>query len=458
MKIAGILLQPVALLLLLTALAACDSTLEPPTTPDDETDEADPPPSFDITWLSENAISFNTAEPGTDYADLIPLKDIVGDARIVALGEGTHGTREFFQMKHRVLEFLVREMGFNAFAIEATWAESNDVNQYVHTGEGDPAVLLSNLYFWTWNTEEVLDMIHWMRQHNQANPGQPVSFQGFDMQFSRRAMDMVSSFVWRVDQDNHHIVGLGYFCWRVWAHALSYPSMGDSIQTDCRTGVEAAYALVADNREAYEQATSPEEYATVLRAARITVQHEYTRSRRWVETEPHPRDRFMAENVEWLLDQGGPDRKIVLWAHNAHVMDLLPWMGGYLRQRYGDDMVIAGFSFHQGQFNAYGWKDGRIVSPLGVHSSSQAMAGSYEYYFNQVEPDRFFVDLRPLRLGAPDHAAWLKGPLPLRMIGAVTDVANDARNYMNTRLVDQFDFLIHFRRTEPSRLLPFVSD
>ena len=67
---------------------------------------------------------------------------MIGDARVVALGEATHGTREFFLMKHRVLEFLVKELDFNLFAIEATWPEANRVNEYVHTGEGDPAELL----------------------------------------------------------------------------------------------------------------------------------------------------------------------------------------------------------------------------------------------------------------------------------------------------------------------------
>ncbi len=106
-----------------------------------------PPPGPEIAWLRENAVEFRTAEPGGDYADLMPLEQIIGNARVVALGEATHGTREFFQMKHRILEFLVREMGFTTFGIEATWAEANRVNDYVHTGVGDPAVLLSNLYF-----------------------------------------------------------------------------------------------------------------------------------------------------------------------------------------------------------------------------------------------------------------------------------------------------------------------
>ena len=80
----------------------------------------------------------------------VPLVDMVGDAHLVALGEATHGTREFFQLKHRILELLVRERGFNVFAIEATMPEAFAVNDYVLTGRGDPAKALAGLYFWTW--------------------------------------------------------------------------------------------------------------------------------------------------------------------------------------------------------------------------------------------------------------------------------------------------------------------
>jgi len=85
--------------------------------------------------------------PADNLDDLEPLRSLVGDARIVSLGEATHGTREFFLMKHRILRFLVERMGFTAFAIEATWPEANRLDRYVRTGDGDPAVLLSGLYF-----------------------------------------------------------------------------------------------------------------------------------------------------------------------------------------------------------------------------------------------------------------------------------------------------------------------
>ncbi|HUP18578.1 MAG TPA: erythromycin esterase family protein, partial [Gemmatimonadota bacterium] len=116
-------------------------------------------------WIRDHAIALTATEPGNGFADLQPLRQIVGDARIVALGEATHGTREFFQLKHRMLEFLVSEMDFNIFAIEASLTEALDVNRYVLSGEGDPARALAGMYFWTWDTEEVLALIRWMREY-----------------------------------------------------------------------------------------------------------------------------------------------------------------------------------------------------------------------------------------------------------------------------------------------------
>ena len=151
-------------------------------------------------WLAANAIRLSTVEAGHGFADMQPLKKIVGEARVVSLGEATHGTREFFQLKHRMLEFLVNEMGFNIFAIEATMPESFDINEYVLTGQGDPAKALAGIYFWTWDTEEVLGMIEWMRRYNaDAQHTRKVKFYGFDMQSAARAAKVTLAYLRRVD-------------------------------------------------------------------------------------------------------------------------------------------------------------------------------------------------------------------------------------------------------------------
>ncbi|MEM1330450.1 MAG: erythromycin esterase family protein [Planctomycetota bacterium] len=142
-------------------------------------------------WVREHAIPVRTVEAGNGLNDLAPLAELIGEARVVALGETTHGSREQFQMKHRLLEYLVEEVGFSVFSIEANMPESYEVNRYVVGGEGDPSQLIKGMYFWTWATEEVLTMVEWMYDANAESREKGldpvIRFTGFDMQFPKVA-------------------------------------------------------------------------------------------------------------------------------------------------------------------------------------------------------------------------------------------------------------------------------
>jgi erythromycin esterase-like protein len=153
-----------------------------------------------VEWIRSNAIPLQTVEAGHGFADMAALKNVVGDARIVALGEATHGTREFFQFKHRMVEFLATQKGFTIFSIEANMPEAYRLNDFVLTGKGDPKELIKGMYFWTWNTQEVLDMVLWMRDFNQSGKGH-IEFTGFDMQTPTVSMEIVRDFVQARDGD-----------------------------------------------------------------------------------------------------------------------------------------------------------------------------------------------------------------------------------------------------------------
>lgn len=149
-------------------------------------------------WIRKHSVVLETVDPNAGLGDLEPLRQLVGDARIVALGEGTHGTREFFLMKHRITRFLAEEMGFTIFAIEANMPEARRINDFVMGGEDDPIQLLGGLYCWPWNTEEVLELIRWMREFNHSGRRR-MAFTGFDMQRPTLAMAMVEDFAERHD-------------------------------------------------------------------------------------------------------------------------------------------------------------------------------------------------------------------------------------------------------------------
>jgi erythromycin esterase-like protein len=172
---------------------------------------AAPPTAEETDWVKQHAIPLKSVEAGNGFEDLQPLKRVIGDARIVSLGEPTHGTREAFQFKHRLVEFLASEMGFTVFGIEASMPEACALNPWVlgRVGEGtdeEAAKLIGGMYFWTWNTEEVLAMVKWMRAFNAreaaAGTGKTIQFTGFDMQTPDVAMQIVADFVEKHDAES----------------------------------------------------------------------------------------------------------------------------------------------------------------------------------------------------------------------------------------------------------------
>src|SRR5262245_42288736 len=150
-----------------------------------------------VQWVQRSSVPLRTEDPASAPSDLEPLKSYVGRAHVVALGEGTHGTREFYMLKHRMVNYLVTRMGFSVLAIEAGMPEAYALNHYVITGEGDPKQLLRGLKFWAWNTQELLDLVESLRELNRTE--HHVQFAGFDMQNIETAMATVRSFVARSD-------------------------------------------------------------------------------------------------------------------------------------------------------------------------------------------------------------------------------------------------------------------
>jgi erythromycin esterase len=432
--------------LLALAVTACDGKGDP----------VEPEPEGpDITWLQQNAIPLATSEPGGPYTDLAPLGQMVAGARIVALGEATHGTREFFRMKHRVLEYLVKEQGFNTFAIEAGWAEVNRINHYVQTGEGDPVALVS-LMHWIYNTAEVAEMVRWMRQHNQNPGGAPkVSFRGVDVSSSRLAMNDVVAYLRGVNGASADSVVGHYACYRAWSDTVggfvqNYGGANAQQKEKCQQGVAAAYAQMATGATAYTAATGHDAYELALQTARVVVQSEH--QRRDPEQRLARRDQNMAENAVWAAGPEGSGRKLVLWAHNGHVSNRQPWMGSHLAQTYGSGYRIVGFSFHRGPFSVI--LEG---GPLSSATAPPAQADSYEHQFHRVGLPRFMLDLRPVRAGQAPGAAWLAGPMLMRVIGSVYDPAAPQSGSFPVWLTQEYDVLIHIEESTATQLLPYRS-
>ncbi len=132
-----------------------------------------------VAWLDQTALPLS-ADLSAPPADITKIGQVIGDRRVVAMGETTHGTKEFFDLKHRFFRYLVEERGFRTLAMEMTRDAGDAVNHFVRTGEGDPRALLQGSYFF-FDAKEMLELILWMRAYNEHRPTEEqVFFMGFD--------------------------------------------------------------------------------------------------------------------------------------------------------------------------------------------------------------------------------------------------------------------------------------
>jgi len=419
-----------------------------------------PTPQSAVDWLKGAASPITTTDPTASLSDLEPLKQMIGAAHLVGLGEGTHGTREFFQMKHRIVQMLVRDMGFTTFAIEASTPEANDLNRYVLNGEGDPKVLLSRLYFWTWNTQEVLDMIHWMQQWNASvQPSRRVQFLGFDMQFPGEAMDSVQAFVTALNPADSAYVASRFTCMNPYRNrgrtqaevpASFYAGrVSASEQAACKAGLQQVYDLIAADMVKYSTAATAATFNLRLHDARLVQQWE-SRCAVTGFTQNLARDRFMAENIGWIRDQAGANGKVVLWAHNGHIQSVEGFMGGHLRAAYGRDYVNLGFAFGTGGFNAVGLNGEGLKS----WQTNFIPTNSIEAIFAGTNKFGLLLDTRTISSGGA--ATTLSGPIVMRSIGSSFNGSAESSFFGPVTLPAAFDLLLFIQTTTPSQLLPFV--
>jgi erythromycin esterase len=408
-------------------------------------------------WLKSQAIPLKSVEAGHGFADLQPLKKILKDARIVGLGEATHGSREFFQFKHRMLEFLVREMGFTVFAIEASYPACFNVNEYVLTGKGDRAKALASQGFWTWDTNEVSDMIDWMRAYNEKAPaGKKVKFLGYDLQHFEQGLDLVIAYIRKVAPEYAETAEATYKPLRLSVQDYSKRSEEEMSQTRAR--MRDLIGFLAYNQARFVRQTSAAEFDLVMQHARIPLQFDdsYTRSMK----DPkfiYTRDYYMAENIESLMKTEGPGTRMVVWAHNGHiqtgVLGALPSMGAYLRKFFGDAYYALGFSFNEGGFQSRDLSQkGR--GALTEFSFGPAAAGTGDWYFARPGIANYIVDFR----GAPKEgrvAQWLSSTLPMRSVGSGFATDRPERAFQTqTVLKNHYDGMIFIARTTRARPNP----
>jgi len=402
-------------------------------------------------WIQESAVPLNTVEAGHGFKDLNPLKKILRDVRVVGLGEATHGTREFFQLKHRLLEFLVREMDYRIFAIEASAEGCRAINDYVLRGEGDPAAALAGQKFWTWDTHEVRDMIAWMREYNRKSPdSRKVSFLGYDLQHLDQGMLRLEKYFDLYLPSGSEAVREALGPIRIDPFDIAkLPGAPDADKTRILARLYAVLGRLVFNETPLIREGGEEEYRDALNTARILTQFYYAYSKPMMsakseETGAALRDLFMAHNIEYILRTGGADTRIVVWAHNGHI-STASWgpgyraMGSHLRDILGDAYYSLGFAFNRGGFQS------RLMDPeserngaLIEHRVDDAPEGSIGWFLARPGLDKYLLDFRSAP-DIPEVLDWLKSAHPMRFIGAAYGPKHAVSSLASTVPLEHFD-------------------
>ncbi|MDP9121442.1 MAG: erythromycin esterase family protein, partial [Acidobacteriota bacterium] len=392
-------------------------------------------------------------DPAADDSELSKFGEQLGNAQVVGLGEPTHGSREIFRIKHRLFSYLVRNKGFRSFAMEADGAAACDLDRYVRTGEGDPDRLIRELKFWTWKTQEVRDLVLWMRAYNRSvGPEEAVSFHGLDMQIPAHSSRRVSEYFNRVDKAAADRAAAAYRCLGDLEHRLErsaeeldpYSQKPVEDQLSCAHRIAEVRDEMVRLRTRYER-QEPSGYACALLSANLMVEAEALLKF------PFLRDRFYVENLLALLGPSGTDAKVAVWAHNAHVANVPDAMGAGLKRRLGARYAAVASTFYEGTFRAKTAPaaDGKQPAVTSI-LAPPPRADSYEEAFHRAGFKRFFLGLAAARTG--DVAAdWLMGSHPMRQIGGTF---HPALANSPTRLAVAYDFVVFFDRAQSSRPLP----
>jgi len=396
------------------------------TTPDDGS--TDRP-----TALADHVIDLRGTTPDGSHEDLAALREHLADARVVGLGEATHGTREFFELKSRIVRYLVTELDVRAVALEANFSEAMALHDYVVHGDGDPVEALDAVYFWTWSVDSVRSLLTWLREFNEGRPlDDRVRFYGVDAQYTAGPVDALLDFFETVD-----------------------PAFLDGVRTDLRAAHDdgspphrdddrAAIVAAADRVAAQVRTRLDERDAAYRRKTdRATVDHarQHARAlaqaadyRRHFPDDPDDpadheyarvRDGAMADNVDWILDRPGVDC-VPVWAHGDHLARTTrtgdvdaPSTGSFLADRYGSDYYAVGFAFGSGAFRAVHAGPSADDGGLTEFAVDGPLAGTVEETLAGLDATTAVLDLRAAR---EDErlADWLAA-LDHRSIGATYD-------------------------------------
>lgn len=392
--------------------------------------------------------------------------DRYADAKVVLLGESTHGTDEFYRARAAITERLIARHGFTIIAVEADWPDAARIDAYIrgHTELPSATTPFQRFPIWMWRNRAVRDFVDRLHQINQdiAEPAQKVGFYGLDLYSLPSSMDAVVDFVQRHDPPALDEVRSRYGCLAPWVDdPAAYGALARGPQADsCAEEVVAVIDEVLRERMEFIEASDAALFNALQNAKVVAASEAYYRAMyegsaaSW-----NLRDTHMFETLQAVLAAHGRGAKAVVWAHNSHIGNAAATgmarrgeinIGQLCRETWGDDAVLVGFGTDRGTVTAAHAWDG----PTQTMEVRPSLPDSWGALMREAGPERFFLGIRGANepLGEALDQALLK-----RFIGVIYRPETERlSHYVEASLARQFDGYVWFGETKAVEPLPAV--
>jgi protein-L-isoaspartate(D-aspartate) O-methyltransferase len=401
----------------------------------------------------------DAAEPfqSIETTDLNPLMERIGSARMVLLGEATHGTSEFYRMRARITQDLIVKKGFRFVAIEGDWPDAARVDHYVRHFNYPPSEWTAFARFptWMWRNVEARDFIEWLRKHNgTVAKDRRVAFHGLDLYSLYDSIRSVLGYLDDVDPESARIARERYSCLTPWQRdptVYGHAALSGKYPT-CEADVVRNLTDLLARRRAYAEHDG-DRFLDAAQNARLIANAEryyrimyYGSRASW-----NLRDTHMFETLENLLNYYGPESKAVVWAHNSHVGNSAATemaargeynLGHLCRRLFADRAYLIGFGTHSGTVAAASEWDG----PMEIKKILPSQDGSYEQLCHATGHAHFLLGLHGKSPLCGPQA--LGRERPERAIGVIYRPETElASHYFRANLPQQFDEYVWFDDT-----------
>ncbi|PYP78851.1 MAG: erythromycin esterase [Gemmatimonadetes bacterium] len=419
-------------------------------------------PSLDRLSLLSRSLA---TSDGSDPHDVDAIVDAIGDARIVLLGEASHGTHEFYATRAAVTQRLIETRGFRAVTIEGDWPDARRVDRFVRAISSDADADMALAGFrrfpqWMWRNTVVHDFVAWLRRWNDdREPGARCGFYGLDLYSLHASIDAVLRYLERVDPGAARRARERYSCFehvgttdpQAYGFAVSR-SLVEACEDDVARQL-AELRHCADEYAASGGAGGHDDFFSAEQNARLVANAEryyrsmfHGRASSW-----NLRDTHMVETLEAVvehLERDGEQARLCVWAHNSHLGDARATqmgrsgelnVGQLARERFGSATCLVGFTTYTGTVTAaHDWDE-----PAGRRTVRPGLSGSTEALFHRVGDPRFLLDLRQAAVREA-----LQGALLERAIGVIYRPETERQShYFHVDLPHQFDVVIHYDET-----------